>query len=140
MNDAERDRFDRLLDQVLRDLPMQVRELFDEAPIIIEDRPSRDLLEEMDLDPDDDTLCGLYTGTPMNERSVEDGPRSPDSIHLFREGIVLQAGGWESRVDEDGEACGGETLVLHEIRVTILHELGHHFGLDESDLEKMGYD
>ena len=50
MNDVERERFDRLLDQVLHDLPMQVRELFDEAPIIIEDRPSRDLLEEMDLD------------------------------------------------------------------------------------------
>ena len=140
MNDAERERFDRLLDQVLHDLPMQVRELFDEAPIIIEDRPSRDLLEEMDLDPDDDTLCGLYTGTPVIERSIDDGPRSPDCIHLFREGIIQQAGGWEPCVDEDGKPCGGEASVAHEIRVTVLHELGHHFGLDEHDLERMGYD
>jgi predicted Zn-dependent protease with MMP-like domain len=139
MNQDERDRFDRLLDQVLRDLPLPVRELFDEAPIIIEDRPSGDLLEELDLNPDDDTLCGLYTGTPMIERSVEDVPRSPDCIHIFREGVVQQAGGWEAHQEQGDEAVGGEGAIAREIRITILHELGHHFGLDEDDLERMGY-
>jgi len=139
MTKGEQDKFDRLIDKVLRELPLAVRELFDEAPIIIEDRPSKDLLEELELDPDDDTLCGLYTGTPMVERSVDDSPRSPDCIHIFREGILQQAGGWEP--DEvDGEPIGGEDAITREIRITILHELGHHFGLDEEDLERMGYE
>jgi predicted Zn-dependent protease with MMP-like domain len=139
MTKGEQDKFDRLIDKVLRELPLAVRELFDEAPIIIEDRPSKDLLEELELDPDDDTLCGLYTGTPMVERSVDDSPRSPDCIHIFREGILQQAGGWEPD-EEDGEPIGGEDAITHEIRITILHELGHHFGLDEEDLERMGYE
>lgn len=140
MTKSEQDRFDGLLDNVLRSLPMPVRDLFDEAPIIIEDQPSKDILEEFDLDPDNDTLCGLYTGTPIIERSVDDGPRSPDCIYIFREGVLQQAGGWESHMDEDGETAGGEQAIAEEIRITILHELGHHFGLDEHDLEAMGYD
>ena len=140
MTKAEQDRFDRLLDDVLRHLPVPVRELFDEAPIIIEDRPSDDILEEFDLDPESDTLCGLYTGTPMIERSVDDGPSSPDCIYIFREGVLQQAGGWETHNDKGGETLGGEQAISKEIRITILHELGHHFGLDEHDLEKMGYE
>ena len=140
MTSNERDKFDRLLDQVLRDLPMSVRELFDEAPIIIEDRPSRDLLEDLDLDPDDDSLCGLYTGTPITARSVDGEAPAPDYIHIFREGIIQTAGGWEQTIDADGRADGGEAAIVREIRITILHELGHRFGLDEHDLEMMGYD
>lgn len=140
MNTADQYRFDRLLNQVLSKLPMRVRELFDEAPIIIDDRPSKDLLEDLDLDPDDQTLCGLYTGTPLIERSVDDAPRSPDSIHLFREGILEHAGGWDHHADGEGQLVGGDDAIAREIRITILHELGHHFGLDENDLERMGYD
>jgi predicted Zn-dependent protease with MMP-like domain len=140
MNTAERDRFDGLVDRVLHELPASVRDLFGDAPLIIEDRPTRDMLEEFDLDPDDDTLCGLYSGTPMTERSVEGGPHEPDHIYIFREGIVEQAGRWETVSDEDGEPIGGEDAVASEIRITILHELGHHFGLDEDDLLNLGYD
>lgn len=150
MNKAERDRFDRLVDRVLHELPASVRDLFDDAPLIIEDRPTRDMLEEFDLDPDDDTLCGLYSGTPMTERSFEGGPNEPDHIHIFREGIIEQAGGWEPDPDSaehkaDGHVNpesipGGEEAIAREIRITILHELGHHFGLDEHDLLNLGYD
>lgn len=140
MTDAERDRFDQLLEEVLHNLPGHVRDLFDEAPLIVEDRPSPELLDEMGLDPLDDTLCGLYTGTPITERSVEDHARAPDCIQIFREGIVLQAGGWEEVVDDDGETIGGENAIADEIHITILHELGHHFGLDEDDLMEIGYE
>jgi predicted Zn-dependent protease with MMP-like domain len=140
MTDAERQRFDALLEQVMRDLPMSVRELFDEAPLIIEDRPTKSILREFGLDPDDDTLCGLYSGTPMTDRSVDGAPLTPDHIYIFREGIVQQAGGWDLCEDEEGNPMGGEEEVAEEIRITVLHELGHHFGLDEEDLMQMGYD
>lgn len=140
MTDAERQRFDALFERVMRQLPMSVRELFDEAPVILEDRPTRGILREFGLDPDDDTLCGLYSGTPMTDRGVEGPPCTPDHIYIFREGVVQQAGGWEPTVDEQGNPTGGEDLVAEEIRITVLHELGHHFGLDEEDLMQMGYD
>jgi predicted Zn-dependent protease with MMP-like domain len=59
-------------------------------------------------------------------------------VHIFREGIIDMAGGWEEGEDEHG-AYGGEERIREEIRITILHELGHHFGLDEDDLERLGY-
>jgi predicted Zn-dependent protease with MMP-like domain len=49
------------------------------------------------------------------------------------------AGGWEEGVDEDGTPYGGEARVREEIRITVLHEIGHHFGLGEDDLERLGY-
>ena len=131
MNSADRDRFDRLLEEVLATLPPRLHELIEEAPLIVEDRPSPELLEELGMDPedDDDLLCGLHSGTPLTERSVEYGDDLPETIHLFREGIVAHAGGW-ARVES----------VRREIRITVLHEIGHHFGLDEDDLAELGYE
>ena len=146
MTQQERDRFDAIFDQVLRSLPQSVRNMFDDAPLIIEDSPSPDILEDFGLDPDDHTLCGLYSGTPMTDRTYDGPPHSPEHIYIFREGVILQAGGWQQTFDAAGnpiphhEGGGGEAAIAHEIRITILHELGHHFGLDEDDLMKMGYD
>ena len=137
MRTRERERFDRLFEEVLAELPEDVHRLLDECPIVLEDRPSRRLLEELGLDPDDELLCGLHSGVPLTERSV-DRPEASDVIQLFREGIVDMAGGWEEGEDEDG-AFGGVARIRREIRVTILHEIGHHFGLDEDDLERLGY-
>jgi predicted Zn-dependent protease with MMP-like domain len=135
---SERERFDRLFEEELDALPESIRDLLDQAPVVLEDRPSRRLLEEMGLDPELDDLCGLHSGVPLTERSVNDSGVMPDVIHLFREGIVDEAGGWEEDEDEEG-AFGGEEAVRREIRITLLHEIGHHFGLDEDDLERLGY-
>ena len=59
-------------------------------------------------------------------------------ITLFRRGIVDLAGGWEARTEE-GCAVGGEVAIREEIRITLLHEIGHHFGLDEDELDRLGY-
>ncbi len=140
MNAEERDRFDRLVDRVVDDLPAHVRELFGEAPLILEDRPTKSILQEFGINADDETLCGLYSGTPLTERSVDGGLTTPDQIYLFREGILDHAGGWESTTDDDGKSIGGDDAIAREIRITILHEVGHHFGLDEDDLLELGYD
>ena len=64
-------------------------------------------------------------------------------IHIFREGIIACAGGWTpwqaSSPDGGTLEGGGEEVVRDEIRITLLHELGHHFGLDEDDLDELGY-
>jgi len=136
MNAAERERFDALLEAVLDALPEQYQRLLDEAPLVVEDEPSPELLAQLGFDADDD-LCGLHEGLARTERSVE-MPSLPDVITLFRRGIIDQAGGWEP-IEIDGEPCGGEASVREEIRITLLHEMGHHFGLDEDDLDRLGY-
>lgn len=140
MKRSERDRFDALLEEILDALPQRVRDLLEEAPLIVEDHPSPELCAELGLDPEEENLCGLHSGTPLTHRSVEHGHDLPETIHIFREGIIDQAGGWEPWQSDDGEMLGGEEQVREEIRITVLHEIGHHFGLDEDDLTELGYD
>lgn len=139
MSPSDRKRFDALLEQVLESLPPRLHALLEEAPLIVDDRPSEALLAELGMD-DDELLCGLHSGTPLTERSVEGGAEAPETIHLFREGILDHAGGWEPFQDDDGTRLGGEDQVMREIRITLLHEIGHHFGLDEDDLAELGYE
>jgi predicted Zn-dependent protease with MMP-like domain len=141
VNHRKRERFDWLLERVLDELPARLRSLLEEAPLVVEDRPSPALCAEMGVDPEEeaDLLCGLHSGTPLTHRSVEHGHDLPEMIHLFREGIVAEAGGWTRWQDEEGTWLGGEARIEEEIRVTLLHEIGHHFGLEDEDLEGMGY-
>ena len=139
MTRSDRQRFDALLEQVLETLPQRLHDLLEEAPLIVEDRPSAAVLEELGIE-DADELCGLHSGTPLTQRSVEQGAEEPETIHLFREGILAHAGGWEPFRGEDGRWYGGEETLLREIRITLLHEIGHHFGLEEEDLEELGYE
>lgn len=126
--------FDRLLDEEVARLPPQFRAALDEVPLVVEDEPTARLLEEMGMRPDED-LCGLHQGTPLTERGVEQASW-PDQLRLFRGPIVAQA----DFPDADyPEAKGTEDDLRREIRITLLHEIGHHFGLDEDDLEKLGY-
>lgn len=138
MRRRERERFDTIFEDVLARLPTEVHTLLDECPLVVEDRPSPALLAELGIaDDDEELLCGLHTGIPLTERSVERAELG-DVIHIFREGIIEMAGGWEEGEDEEGP-FGGESRIREEIRITILHEVGHHFGLDEEDLERLGY-
>jgi predicted Zn-dependent protease with MMP-like domain len=146
LSDAHRDRFDRLLEDVLEELPPRLHALLDEVPLVVLDRPTPEmvaaLVKEGTLEPGADPaeLCGLHTGVAITERSIEDpggwGPwgaegSGPEQIHLFREGIIALAGGFDPpHADDD---------VYEEIRITVLHEIGHHFGLGEDDLEDLGY-
>lgn len=147
MTPAERDRFDALMDDVVDSLPARLRELLEEVPVIVLDEPTPQMLEDLGVDPDDsealDELCGLHTGIALTERSVEHAGELPTQVHLFRRGIIALAGGWDEHeeVDEQGPyRAGGEDAIYEEIRITLLHELGHHFGLDEDDLARLGYD
>jgi predicted Zn-dependent protease with MMP-like domain len=133
MDQVERDRFDAVVEEVIESLPAGVRAVLEEIPVIVLDRPDRKMLADLGMDPDDEAaaseLCGLHTGVSITEKSIEHSGELPTEVHLFREGIVNLAGGWS-----DPEA------VREEVRITILHEIGHHFGLEEDDLFELGYD
>lgn len=138
MNDDLRNRFDALLEAELADMPDEIHALIETVPVIVDDEPSPELLEEFGATPDD--LCGLHSGIPLTQRSVEDHAVIGDTVHLFRTGIVAMAGGWgHDGFDEHDRPVGGDEAIRDEIRITLLHELGHHFGLDEDDLEGLGY-
>ncbi len=142
MTQRERDRFDGLLEEALENLPPKLHDLLEEVPLVVEDVPSEkltdELMESMGLLEGEtreefrDGLCGLHSGLGLTERSVEHSHELPEDIRLFRTGIVNLAGGWDQAEADD--------LVYEEIMVTLLHEIGHHFGLDEEQLAELGYD
>lgn len=152
MTDELRDRFDTLLEDVIAGLPPRVAALIDEVPVHVLDCPTPELIESLRRDgalgPDDDgsDLCGLHTGVGLTERSIEDpagwgvgaDTAGPEHIHLFRQGIAALA--FESLGDNaDWTHPAADEAIYEEIRITLLHELGHHFGLDEDDLDELGY-
>jgi len=127
--DARR-RFDEQLELVLEQLPPLVHELIEQVPLHVEDHPSARTMAEMGV-VDRRQLCGLYTGIPLDQRSVQHSGTLPDVVTIFREGIV------ECARDRRGRVC--ESRLQEEIRITILHELAHHHGLDEDELRELGY-
>jgi predicted Zn-dependent protease with MMP-like domain len=126
---SQRERFDALLDQLVEQLPGHLRQLLEEVPLIVEDEPSQALKEETDVE-DEDELLGLHWGTPLTHRSVLSPWGMPDRMMLFR-GPIL-------RVVDDRRG-GDQRALMQQIRITLLHEIGHHFGLDEDQLTALGY-
>ncbi len=130
MDPRLRDYFDEQLDQVLAALPEQVHRLLDEIPLYVEDHPSRQIMAKTGV-YDRRQLCGLYTGVPLGQRSVELSGILSDVVHIYREGILEMAHDPHGQIDQDE--------LRRQIRITVLHELGHHHGLTESQLRELGY-
>ena len=116
--------FEMLVEEALADLPEAFAEFLEEVPIEIQTRPSKKLLREIGLE-EDELLMGLYRGVDRTRRSVEDSGRLPDVIYIFQEDHEL--------------VCRSREQLMTEVRKTVLHEIGHHFGLSEEDLDRLGY-
>lgn len=117
-----REEFERYVAEALRSIPRRFRQAMQNIAIVVEERPSRALLDEMGIEPPD-TLFGLYQGTPLTERGWAHGNALPDRIVLF------QRTHEEEAEDEDDLICSiGETLI---------HEVGHYFGLSEEEIEEI---
>ena len=125
-----RELFDALFDAVCAALPDAARALLENVPVHVDDEPSAEVLRSMGLSRPE-SLCGLYTGIPLSERSVQQFGHLSDVIHLYRRGILTAATDRGGRIDEDE--------LRRQIRITLLHELGHHHGLGESRLRELGY-
>lgn len=122
---VSRQRFEKLVDEiaqsVLDQLPEDLRGLAADVILRVADRPTR----AQDPDGDGD-LLGLYEGVPLVERRPDDVLFQPDRITLFY-------GPLTGCVDSEAE-------LRHEIRVTLIHELGHYFGFDEDELRARGWE
>jgi predicted Zn-dependent protease with MMP-like domain len=130
-----------LMEEAIQSLPPQLHELIEQVPVIVLDRPTPPMLRSLGIDPADEDevsgLCGLHSGAALTERSVADHADVPEEIHVFREGIINLAGGFDAPGRTPEEA---DQAVYDEIMITVLHEIGHHFGLSEEDLERLGYE
>jgi len=114
--------FAALVDRALATIPPPFREALDEVAIVIDDEPSADQRRDNDLGPDDD-LYGLYEGVPRTEYGA-DWVALPNRITLFR--LALE----EDFPDPDDLA--------DEVRLTVIHELAHHLGIDDDRLDELG--
>ena len=123
MTGMKRDKFKRLVSQAIAELPEEFQKRLENVVVLVEDRPSRELLDQMEVPPGD-TLFGLYEGTPLTERGFA-APLYPDRIWIFKKPIE--------------EECGTETEIKEEIKTTIVHEVTHFFGLDDEYLDELGY-
>jgi predicted Zn-dependent protease with MMP-like domain len=110
--------FERAVAEALDSLPERFSRLVENVAIAVEEEPTAEDLASLD-DPDDDELLGIYRGVALTERS-HDAPLLPDEIAIFRGPINRVA---RSRRE-----------VVAEIRETVIHELGHYFGLDDDEM------
>jgi predicted Zn-dependent protease with MMP-like domain len=116
--------FAAAVEAALEELPEEFAEFLEEVPIEIRDHPTPGQLKRARV-PRNGLLLGLYEGRPRTRRSVEDSGVMPDVIYIFQEHIEATA-----RNRED---------LVRQVRITVLHEIGHHFGMSEEDLERLGY-
>lgn len=118
-------RFRQLAADALDSLPEKFRRAMENIAIVIEDWPDEQTLRETGLQSKLD-LFGLYQGTPLPERANGEAGMLPDVITLYRRPI-------EQRSRNDAE-------IRRQIAKTLLHEIGHYFGLDEDRLTELGYE
>jgi predicted Zn-dependent protease with MMP-like domain len=116
--------FEQLVERALAELPEQFAEFLEEVPVEIRPRPTRKQLARVGLE-EDQLLLGLYDGIPLTMRSVEHSGVRPAVIYIFKEDVEL--------------ASDSEAELVEQVRTTVLHEIGHHFGMDEDDLDELGY-
>lgn len=116
--------FDRAVEEALDEIPGEFQPYLENVMIEVRGRPDAALMREHDV-PDD--LLGLYVGVPLEEKGPERAPLAlPDRILIFRDNLC--------------EMCAARDELVDEIRITVLHEIGHHFGLDEDRLAELGYE
>jgi predicted Zn-dependent protease with MMP-like domain len=122
--------FDEHVEFVVGELPQEVKDFMERVPLFVEDFPSPQVLRRMRI-RHPANLLGLYSGVPLTERSVDQTRMMSDVIHIYRLGILASS---RSRSGSISEA-----ELRKQIRKTILHEYGHHVGLNERDLRNLGY-
>jgi predicted Zn-dependent protease with MMP-like domain len=117
----KRSEFEAAVADALDRLPDAFAELMSNVAIQVYEAPDTETLEELGLDPREDTLFGLYTGVPLDERGGWYGNVLPDVIALYRGPLLA--------------ACRSRRELIREIQLTLLHEIGHHFGLSDEEMD-----
>lgn len=111
--EVDAERFDDLVAEALDTIPAELARLMDNVAVVVRDHPPLD------------GLLGLYEGIPLTERENYGGMIMPDRIYVYRLPIC--------------EISADEAEVRHQVRVTVIHEVGHHFGIDDDRLDELGW-
>jgi predicted Zn-dependent protease with MMP-like domain len=117
-----RRQFEKLVDRALRQLPKRFREALDNVAVVIEDWADDETLAEMGIEPPD-TLYGLYRGVDITRRDSAYGNCLPDTVTIY-----------QGPIEED---CDSVDEMAQVVRETVMHELGHYFGLDDEELHQI---
>jgi predicted Zn-dependent protease with MMP-like domain len=120
---VKRERFIELVREALRDVPSPFREHLGDVDIVVKRRPTAEDLRQAGLAPDD-SMYGFYRGVPLTERDSGYNLVAPDVIDVYQQPL-------EEDFEDDEE-------LVAEIRATVLHELGHFFGIDDDRLDELG--
>jgi predicted Zn-dependent protease with MMP-like domain len=117
-----KERFEKLVEEALRDIPRSFRSEMKNVAVLVEEEPPAHVLEEMEIEPPD-SLFGLYQGTPLPERGWAYGNALPDRISIYQRPIE--------------EACEDDDEIRECVAETVIHEFGHYFGLSEEEIEEI---
>jgi predicted Zn-dependent protease with MMP-like domain len=118
---ARHKQFERLVEAALRTLPPEIHAMLDNIEIVLADEPTPAQLAGWE--DDEGELLGLYEGTPLTERSSYSLPL-PDKITIF--------------IGPLERSCATREEMADEVRITVLHEIAHHFGIEEDRLDELG--
>jgi predicted Zn-dependent protease with MMP-like domain len=117
-----RRRFEALVERALAALPERFKKRLENIAVIVEDWPDEETLRDMGVEPPD-TLYGLYRGVDLPHRDTSYGNVLPDTITIY-----------QGPIEED---CASEAEMADEVRITVVHELGHYFGLSDGEMEQL---
>ena len=116
--------FARLVDEALASLPPEFQPYMENVSVEVRTQPDREMRESLNLE-EDTLLLGLYQGVPLTKKSVTAPIEWPERVLIFQRSVE--------------QVCGNREEIVAQVRRTVLHEVGHHFGLSEADLRKLGY-
>jgi len=128
ISQKDRELFDSVLEEILDEFPDEYLRMLDEVPLMVDDEPSVELQKEIGayLEGEHADLMGLHSGPSLlDSKQLQDSGTTP-LIQIFR-GPILR------------EAAGNRKKLKREIKITLIHELGHHFDFSEEELEDRGY-
>ncbi len=114
--------FEATAAEALDGMPSELAGLMENVVIQVEEEPDAETMADLELDPDEDTLFGLYTGVPLDQRGGWYGNVLPDAIFLYRKPLL--------------DECRTRRELIREIQLTLLHEIGHHFGLSDAEMDE----
>jgi predicted Zn-dependent protease with MMP-like domain len=120
----KRERFEALVAEAVESLPEEFQDRMENVDVVVEDSPSRQQLGK-NTPGQGYTLLGLYEGIPLTERTTNYGLVPPDKITIFQKPI------------EDSCASGDEVEIKEQVRQTVIHEIAHHFGIDDERLDEI---
>lgn len=121
---VSKEMFDEIIREALAELPERFAKALETVRIEVHQRPAPKMMRGLGI-AEGEALLGLYDGRPATQRSVEESAVMPEVIYLFKQEIE--------------EVCETIEELHYQVRTTVLHELGHHFGLDEKKLHDLGY-